>query len=85
MTLTDVLPSIRQLSIMEKLKLIRILAEDLETAEDISSLEPYKTYDLPTPYNSFGAGAALMQALELEFDVCFYRSKMEFEVKSKTP
>ncbi|NEQ34374.1 MAG: hypothetical protein F6K04_25885 [Leptolyngbya sp. SIO4C5] len=64
MTLSEVLPSIRQLSIIEKLKLIRILAEDLETAEDISPLEPFKTYDLPTPYNSFGAGAALIQALE---------------------
>ncbi|KGF71443.1 hypothetical protein DO97_19535 [Neosynechococcus sphagnicola sy1] len=65
MTLSDVLPSVRQLSVVEKLKLIRILAEDLETAEDISPLEPFKTYDLPTPYNSFGAGAVLMQALEL--------------------
>ncbi len=64
MTLTEMLPAVRQLSIMEKLKLIRILAEDLETAEDISPLEPFKTYDLPTPYNSFGAGAALMQALD---------------------
>jgi hypothetical protein len=64
MTLTEILPAVRQLSIMEKLKLIRILAEDLETAEDISPLEPFKTYDLPTPYNSFGAGATLMKALE---------------------
>jgi hypothetical protein len=64
MTLTEMLPAVRQLSIMEKLKLIRILAEDLETAEDISPLEPFKTYDLPTPYNSFGAGTTLMQALE---------------------
>jgi hypothetical protein len=64
MTLSEVLPSIRQLSISEKLKLIRILAEDLEAAEDISPLEPYKTYDLPTPCNSFGAGAALIKALE---------------------
>lgn len=64
MTLSEVLPSVRQLSIIEKLKLIRILAEDLEAAEDISPLEPFKTYDLPTPYNSFGAGAVLMQALE---------------------
>jgi len=31
MTLTDLLPSIRQLSPPEKLKLIRILAEDLDT------------------------------------------------------
>ena len=65
MTLSDVLPSVRQLSVVEKLKLIQILAEDLETAEDISPLEPFKTYDLPTPYNNFGAGAVLMQALEL--------------------
>ena len=64
MTLTEILTAARQLSIMEKLKLIRILSEDLETAEDISPLEPFKTYDLPTPYNSLGAGAALMQALE---------------------
>jgi hypothetical protein len=64
MNLSEVLPTIRQLSIIEKLKLIRILAEDLEAAEDISPLEPFKTYDLPTPYNSFGAGGTLMQALE---------------------
>ncbi len=62
MTLTEVLPTIRKLSIIEKLKLIRILAEDLEAAEDISPLEPFKTYDLPTPDNCFGAGAVLMQA-----------------------
>ncbi|NES19618.1 MAG: hypothetical protein F6K41_11985 [Symploca sp. SIO3E6] len=64
MTLSEVLPSVRQLSIVEKLKLIRILAEDLEAAEDISPLEPFKNYDLPTPYNSFGAGAILMQSLD---------------------
>ncbi|MGF1520502.1 MAG: hypothetical protein ACFCVB_22280 [Nodosilinea sp.] len=64
MTLSEVLPSVRQLSITEKLKLIRILAEDLEAVEDISPLEPFKTYDLPTPYSSFGAGATLMQALK---------------------
>ena len=64
MPLTEVLPIIRQLSIVDKLRLIRILAEELEAAEDISPLEPFKTYDLPTPYNSFGAGAMLMQTLE---------------------
>jgi hypothetical protein len=64
MTLAEVLPSVRQLSAAEKLKLIRILAEDLDMAEDISPLEPFKTYDLPTPYDSFGAGAVLMEALQ---------------------
>ncbi len=64
MTLAEVLPAARQLSASEKLKLIRILAEDLDTAEDISPLEPFKTYDLPTPYDSFGAGMVLMEALK---------------------
>ena len=63
MTLADVLPNARKLSAIEKLKLIRILAEDLDTAENIAPLEPFKTYDLPTPYDSFGAGAILMQTL----------------------
>jgi hypothetical protein len=64
MTLTEVLPAARRLSAPEKLRLIRILAEDLDMVEDISPLEPFKTYDLPTPYDSFGAGAVLMEALE---------------------
>ena len=69
MTLSEVLPTIRQLSSTEKLELIRILTEELESAEDIAPLEPFKTYDLPTPYNSFGAGAMLMQALD-SADLC---------------
>jgi hypothetical protein len=64
MTLAEVLPAVRQLSATEKLKLIRILAEDLDIAENISPLEPFKTYNLPTPYDSFGAGAVLMEALK---------------------
>ncbi|MDZ8257880.1 hypothetical protein [Nostoc sp. ChiQUE01b] len=63
MTLADVISIARKLSPSEKLKLIRILAEDLDTVEDISPLEPFKTYDLPTPYNSFVAAAVMMEAL----------------------
>ncbi len=63
MTLAEVLPAARRLSTTEKLKLIRILAEDLDMAEDIAPLEPFKTYDLPTPYDNFGAGEILMEAL----------------------
>ncbi|MEB3310969.1 MAG: hypothetical protein VKJ02_12110 [Snowella sp.] len=66
MTLADVLPHARKLSAIEKLKLIRILAEDLDTAEDIFPLEPFKTYDLPTPYDNFGTGEILMKALKQE-------------------
>ena len=64
MTLAEVLPSARRLSETEKVKLIRILAEDLDMAKDISPLEPFKTYDLATPYDCFGTGAILMAALQ---------------------
>jgi hypothetical protein len=64
MTLSEMLSAARQLSATEKIKLIRFLVEDLDTAEDIAPLEPFKTYDLPTPYDCFGAGTALMQALK---------------------
>lgn len=63
MNLTELLPAILQLSAKEKLKLIRILAEELDTNEDISPLEPHKTYDLPTPYDNFGVGQVLMEAM----------------------
>jgi hypothetical protein len=64
MTLADILPNARKLSAVEKLKLIRILAEDLDTTENISPLEPFKTYDLPTPYDSFGVGSILIETLK---------------------
>lgn len=62
MKLTELLAAVRQISAPEKLKLIRLLAENLDKAEDISPLEPFKTYELPTPYNTFGAGSALMES-----------------------
>ena len=64
MTLAEVLPAIKQLSTVEKLKLIKILAEDLETGEEITPLEPNHTYNVPTVYDSFGAGAILMEVLK---------------------
>ena len=67
MTLADVLPNARKLSATEKLKLIRILAEDLDITENISPLEPFKTYDLPTPYDSFGVGSILIETLQQDF------------------
>ncbi len=61
MTLTELLPTIRQLSAIDKRELIRILMAEEDISEDIFPLEPYKIYYLPTPYDNFGAGAALMQ------------------------
>jgi hypothetical protein len=58
--LSEVLPDVRRLSILEKLQLIQLLAADL----DISPLEPFKTYDVPSRYNDFGAAKVLMEILD---------------------
>ena len=63
MTLTEILPAVRQLPTLDKIRLLRILAEELDTAEDIFPFEPYKIYYLPTPYDMVGAGRALMDAM----------------------
>lgn len=63
-TLAELLPMVQQLSALEKLRLIRILAEEIDTDNDISPLEPHKIYYLPTPYDTFGAGKVLMQAMQ---------------------
>jgi hypothetical protein len=64
MTLAEVLPAVQQLSEAEKLKLVRILTQDADPTAAIATLELGKTYDLPTPYDSFGAADLLMQALQ---------------------
>ena len=63
MTLAEVLPAVRQLTAPEKLKLIRILAEELDRNEAVSPFEHHKVYDLPTPYDSFGVAQVLANAL----------------------
>ncbi|WP_310415164.1 hypothetical protein [Chamaesiphon sp. OTE_8_metabat_110] len=68
MALSEVLPNARRLSILEKLQLIQLLAADL----DISPLEPFKTYDVPSRYNDFGAAKVLMEILD--------RSKLDREL-----
>jgi len=63
MTLKELLPAVRELPVGDKIRLIRILAEELESVEDISPLEPHKIYYLPTPYNIYGAGKVLMEPM----------------------
>jgi len=63
-TLNGILPSVRQLPSADKLRLIRILAEELDKNEYIFPFEPDKIYDLPTPYNTFGAAEILMNTLK---------------------
>ena len=65
MTLTDILPFVQQLRIVDKLRLIRIIAEQLDAEGNIFPLEQGKIYDLPTPYNTFGVAEILMNKLEI--------------------
>ena len=46
MTLTEILPAVRELSMLDKIRLVRILADELDTAEDAFPFEPYKIYYL---------------------------------------
>jgi hypothetical protein len=62
-TLNGILPDVRQLPSYDKLRLIRILAEELESNKEIFPLEQGRTYCLPTPYDTFGAGEILMKNL----------------------
>jgi hypothetical protein len=64
MTLAQILPEAQRLPAVDKLKLIRVLAKDLDSGDDISPLVPHKVYYLATPYDSVGAGQALMDAME---------------------
>jgi hypothetical protein len=65
MSLAELLPAVQQLPAVDKLQLIRILAEELDTGEDIAPLVPHKVSQLPTPYGMFGAGKELLHAMEL--------------------
>jgi hypothetical protein len=64
LTLAELIPAAQSLPAADKLKLIRVLAEDLDAGNDISPLIPDKVYCIPTPYNVFGTGQALMDAME---------------------
>ena len=63
MTLTEIVPAVRMLPALDKLRLIRILAEELEGDKEIFPFESGKTYYLPTPYDSYGAAAVLAEAM----------------------
>lgn len=63
MTLKELLPAVKELPVQDKIKLIRILAEELETNESEPVLKSRKVYDLSTPYDSFGAGRKLINVL----------------------
>ena len=62
MSLNELLPEVRELAATDKLRLIRILAE--EVAADVTPLDSGRTYVLATPAFEPGAALALMHELE---------------------
>jgi len=50
--LSSIVPAAYMLPALDKLRQIRILAQDLEETGEIFPFEAGKTYYLPTPYNA---------------------------------
>jgi hypothetical protein len=65
MSLTEVLPEVQTLSRLDKIRLIQLLAQELERDED-RLIEPGRSYPVWSPDRAFTAAAALLQALEDE-------------------
>lgn len=65
MTLTDLLPTLRNLSRAEKFKVMEFLATELAREEELT-LQPGATYSLLSPLNSHEAAQKLAQLLESE-------------------
>lgn len=63
MSFAEVLPGVRSLSRVEKIRLIQLLAQELEQEEG-RLIEPGKSYPVWSPDTAFAAAAALLQALE---------------------
>lgn len=61
MLLNELLPEVRGLAATDKLRLIRILAEEIEA--DVTPLDPARTYALATPAFEPGAAEALLKEL----------------------
>ena len=63
MSLTEVLPEVQTLSRRDKIRLIQLLAHELERDED-GLIEPGRSYPVWSPDRAFSAAAVLLQALE---------------------
>ena len=75
MSLAEVLPEVQSLSRLDKVRLIQILARELEENES-GLIESGRSYPISSPDCAFTAAAALLQALEedKEFDRCLFRA-----------
>ena len=64
MSLAELLPTARALPAADKLRLIRILAKEVDLELEIAPLEHGRTYQLSTPVFETGAAAALLRELD---------------------
>jgi hypothetical protein len=65
MSLAEVLPGVQTLSRLDKIRLIRLLAQELER-DEAGLIEPGRSYSVWSPDRAFAAAATLLQALEDE-------------------
>jgi hypothetical protein len=66
MSFMEMLPEVRALSQIDKLRLIQLLAEDLAQAEETSLLAAGQTYPVWSPDRAYDAAAVLLRELETE-------------------
>ncbi len=65
MMLTEMLPSLQQLSHQEKIRAIQFLATELAKEEqDVTFLEDGRTYEVWSPYDAFSAEKVLTGMLQ---------------------
>jgi hypothetical protein len=65
MSLAEVLPGVQTLSRLDKIRLIQLLAQELER-DEAGLIEPGRSYPVWSPDRAFGAAATLLHALEDE-------------------
>jgi hypothetical protein len=63
MSLSEILADVRNLSGADKLRLIRILAEDVDAESDVAPLKHGATYSIATPTFEPGAAELLLREL----------------------
>jgi hypothetical protein len=61
MALSDVIPAAKAFSRLDKLRLIRELADDLSATDDI--IPPDRAYPVWSPHDAFAAADTLLRAL----------------------
>lgn len=66
MHLTELLPKLKELPRVDKIRLMHFLVSELAKEEGLTSLESDVAYPLWTPYNAFDAASTLLTALEEE-------------------